>query len=131
MSLYTQLKEAYIQAMKDKNIPKKLILGVILGEIQNESLRGISVGDSEVEGILRKMEKSLLTINTEDSLAELEIIKPYLPQLMNEEKIRTVLEGFINKGMPKDMGVLMKNFNMLYKGKADNKIVSQLIKELL
>jgi len=126
-----QLAEAYIQAMKDKNIPKKLILGVILGEIQNESLRGISVGDSEVEGILRKMEKSLLTINTEDSLAELEIIKPYLPQLMNEEKIRTVLEGFISEGMPKDMGVLMKNFNMLYKGKADNKIVSQLIKELL
>jgi len=77
------------------------------------------------------MEKSLLTINTEDSLAELEIIKPYLPQLMNEEKIRTVLEGFISEGMPKDMGVLMKNFNMLYKGKADNKIVSQLIKELL
>jgi uncharacterized protein YqeY len=126
-----QLAEAYIQAMKDKNIPKKLILGVILGEIQNESLRGISVGDSEVEGILRKMEKSLLTINTEDSLAELEIIKPYLPQLMNEGKIRMVLEGFISEGMPKDMGVLMKNFNMLYKGKADNKIVSQLIKELL
>lgn len=126
-----QLAEAYIQAMKDKNIPKKLILGVILGEIQNESLRGISVGDSEVEGILRKMEKSLLTINTEDSLAELEIIKPYLPQLMNEGKIRMVLEGFISEGMPKDMGVLMKNFNMLYKGKADNKLVSEVIKSLI
>jgi uncharacterized protein YqeY len=29
------------------------------------------------------------------------------------------------------MGDLMKSFNLLYKGKADNKIVSQLIKKLL
>lgn len=131
MSLKAQIKEAYMQAMKDKDPVKKNLFGVILGEIQTEELRGISVGDSEVESILRKMIKSLLKIGNEESLLEIEIIEPYLPQLMDDSKIKTILEGFINDGTPKEIGILLKNFNILYNGKADNKVVSRIIKELI
>lgn len=126
-----QLKEAYIQAMKDKNILKKNLFGVILGEIQNQELRGIESTDENVLSVLKRMEKSLSQTNTEESLAELELIKPYLPQLMDKDSISKIISQFIIDGVPVNMGELMKAFNLLYKGKADNKIVSQVIKELI
>lgn len=126
-----QLAEAYIQAMKDKNIPKKLILGVILGEIQNQELRGIESTDENVLSVLKRMEKSLSQTNTEESLAELELIKPYLPQLMGKDIINRILSEMIENGVPKNMGELMKAFNLLYKGKADNKVVLEIIKSII
>jgi len=77
------------------------------------------------------MEKSLSQINTEESLTELELIKPYLPQLMDKDSIFKVISQFIVDGVPSNVGELMKAFNLLYKGKADNKLVSQVIKELI
>lgn len=50
---------------------------------------------------------------------------------MSEDKVREILTSLIDSGVSKNMGELMKNFNSQYKGKADNKIVSQVIKELL
>ena len=77
------------------------------------------------------MEKTLLQVNTPESQLEIECIKPFLPSLMSEDKVREILTNLIDSGVSKNMGELMKNFNSQYKGKADNKIVSQVIKELL
>jgi uncharacterized protein YqeY len=131
MTLKEQIKSSYIEAMKQKNILKKNLFGVLLGEIQNQELRGQVMDDENVLLILKKMEKSLSQINTPESRDEIELIKPYLPQLMDEDMVNTILSEMIENGVPKNMGDLMKSFNLLYKGKADNKIVSQLIKKLL
>lgn len=131
MTLKEQIKSSYIKAMKEKNTLKKNLFGVILGEVQNQELRGQVMDNENVLSILKKMEKSLSQINTPESKDEIELIKPYLPQLMNEEFIKRILEEMIANGVPRNMSELMKSFNLLYRGKADNKIVSQLIKELL
>jgi uncharacterized protein YqeY len=131
MNLQEQIKSSYIEAMKERNTLKKNLFGVILGEIQNQELRGQSSNDEMVLSILKKMEKSLIQTNTTESLQEVELIKPYLPQLMDRENIRRALISLINGGVPNNMGELMKAFNLLYKGKADNKIVSEIIRELL
>lgn len=128
--LKEKINQDFMVAFKAKDMNKKNFLGVIKGEIQNAELRGISPTDENVLNILKKMEKSLLQTNTPESLAELEYVKPYLPKMMERGEIKTILVRFNENGIS-DMGRMMGEFNKDYKGKADNKVVAEVIKEIL
>lgn len=130
MSLKEKINEDFILAFKAKEMEKKNFLSVLKGEIQNEESRNGGVTDESVMSILKKMEKSLKQTNTEESLKELEYIKPYLPTLMDESSIRSILESYKNDGVD-EMGKMMSAFNKEYKGKADNSLVSKIVKEIL
>jgi uncharacterized protein YqeY len=130
MSLREQINVEFMTAFKNKEMEKKNFLGVLKGEIQNEEGRGVSVTDEVVLSILKKMEKSLTQTNTDESLKELEYIKPYLPTLMDETLIRSIINSFKNTGID-NMGKMMGAFNKEYKGKADNTLVSKIVKEVL
>jgi uncharacterized protein YqeY len=130
MSLKEQINADFMAAFKAKEMEKKNFLGVVKGEIQNEAGRSGKEDDETVMGILKKIEKSLKQTNTAESLVELEYIKPYLPTLMDEVLIRSILESYKNTGI-EDMGKMMGAFNKEYKGKADNAVVSKIVKEVL
>jgi len=130
MSLKEQINADFMLAFKAKEMEKKNFLGVVKGEIQNEESRNGGVTDESVMVILKKMEKSLKQTNTEESLKELEYINPYLPQLMSEDAIREIVVNLIGSGI-NEMGKLMGAFNKEYKGKADNSLVSKIVKENL
>ena len=130
MTLKERINADFMLAFKNKDMPKKNFLGVIKGEIQTEEGRTGVATDEVVLGILKKMEKSLTQTNTPESLKELEYIKPYLPQLMSREQVVSLIKEMINNGHD-NMGKIMKQFNTEYSGKADNKIVSEVAKELL
>lgn len=130
MSLREQINAEFMLAFKNKEMEKKNFLGVLKGEIQNEEGRGVNVTDEVVISILKKMEKSLTQTNTDESLKELEYIKPYLPTLMDETLIRSIINSYKNTGM-NNVGQMMGSFNKEYKGKADNALVSKIVKEVL
>jgi uncharacterized protein YqeY len=130
MTLKEKINADFMSAFKNKETDKKNFLGVVKGEIQNEEGRSGEMTDEGVMNILRKMEKSLKQTNTPESLQELEYIKPYLPQLMGEEQIREIILGYKTNGL-NNVGQMMGEFNKNYKGLADNKLVSQVIKEIL
>ncbi len=130
MSLREQINAEFMTAFKNKEMDKKNFLGVVKGEIQNEEGRGVNVTDEVVISILKKMEKSLKQTNTSESLSELEYIKPYLPQLMDETLIRSIIESYKNTGIT-NVGQMMGTFNKEYSGKADNSLVSKIVKEVL
>lgn len=127
MTLLDKINSDYLQARKDNNIVVKNLLGVIKGEIQNEQLRG---GKVDVEAILKRMEKSLKQTNTPEALRELEVIKPYLPEEMSEGEIAIIIKSYKEQGLS-NMGQMMGKFNTEHKGKADNKLVSEVIKKIL
>lgn len=128
--LKEKISEDFMVAFKAKNMNKKNFLGVIKGEIQNAELRGISPTDENVLNILRKMEKSLMQTNTPESLAELEYVKPYLPAMMGKERIKEIILNYQSNGLT-NVGQMMGEFNKNFKGLADNKLVSEVIKEVL
>ena len=130
MTLKEQINADFMTAFKNKEMEKKNFLGVVKGEIQNEEGRTGIATDEVVLGILKKMEKSLTQTNTSESLKELEYIKPYLPALMSEEKIREIVMGYKLNGLLKP-GLMMGEFNKNFKGLADNKIVSKIVQEIL
>jgi uncharacterized protein YqeY len=130
MTLKERISADFIEAFKAKDMKKKTFLGILKGEIQNEEGRGVQATDENVLNVVKKMEKSLKTTNTAESLEELEYIKPYLPILMGEERIREILVNYKNNGLT-NIGQMMGEFNKTFKGMADNKMVSEIAKEIL
>lgn len=67
-------------------------------------------------------------------IEEVEVISRYLPQMMSEDEIRKVVKEVIAETgatSPAEMGKVMGAVTKKLAGKADNKIVSGLVKELL
>jgi uncharacterized protein YqeY len=132
MTLKEQISKDFMTAFKEgeSGRERKNFLGVIKGEIQTAEGRGTEPTDENVLSILKKVEKSLKQTNTEESKKELTFIEGYLPQMMSEEDIRKVVMTLVSGGAT-NIGQIMGQFNKNYKGKADNKIVSQVAKELV
>jgi uncharacterized protein YqeY len=130
MTLKERIYTDFMEAFKAKDFQRKNFLGILKGEIQNEEGRGTVATDAVVMSILKKMEKSLKLTNSEEALTELGFIEPYLPTMMAEEQIATVIKDLIAGGA-KNIGSIMGTFNKDYVGQADNAIVSRLAKEAL
>lgn len=65
---------------------------------------------------------------------EVAVIELFLPKMMSEEEIRVALKDIIasvGATSPAEMGKVMGAANKAFAGKADNKIVSVLVKEML
>jgi uncharacterized protein YqeY len=67
-------------------------------------------------------------------LEEIQVIEKYLPKQMSESEIREDVKKLIEQSgakSPQEMGKVMGLASKHFAGKADNRIVSQLVKELL
>ena len=129
MNLKEQINVDFIKAFKAKEMERKNFLGLLKSEIQNEEGRGTVTTDGTVLIILRKMEKALKLTNNSESLVELSYMEPYLPSLMTEEQIRTIVKTYKDAGLT-NAGQMMGLFSRDYKGLADNKLVSTIISEV-
>ena len=101
-------------------------------------------GDDELKILqkLVKQRKESLDIYNQQNRAdlakaeqeELDVIEKFLPAQMSEEDIRVVLQQIISglgASSPAEMGKVMGVASKQLAGKADNKLVSQLVKQLL
>ena len=87
----------------------------------------------------RKESIDIYTKQGRDDLAKTEqeevaVIDLFLPKMMSEEEIRVALKDIIasvGATSPAEMGKVMGAANKAFAGKADNKIVSVLVKEML
>ncbi|MEE0926803.1 MAG: GatB/YqeY domain-containing protein [Bacteroidales bacterium] len=70
----------------------------------------------------------------EDEAFQQAVIEAYLPEQMSEEEIRTTLQNIVSEtgaSSVKDMGKVMGAAQKAFAGRADNKVVSTIVKELL
>lgn len=66
--------------------------------------------------------------------AELEVIQEFLPQPLSEAELTSLIQDTITKlgaQGPQDMGKVMKELKERVTGRADGKVVSQKVRELL
>ncbi|MFM2135785.1 MAG: hypothetical protein RL021_1185 [Bacteroidota bacterium] len=67
-------------------------------------------------------------------LEEIAVIEKYLPKMMSEDEIAVVVQEAIRQtgaSTPQEMGKVMGLVTKQLAGKADNKLVSQLVKQFL
>lgn len=70
----------------------------------------------------------------EEEMFQVGVIEAYLPKQMSEDEVREALKAIIsdlNVSSAKEMGKVMGVAQKQFAGAADNKIVSQIVKELL
>ena len=137
----------YKQAMKNKDTLKSSALSFLRAEMINLAFakKKKNLDDSEVIAVIRKQVKAhqesieQFTQGRRQDLAdkearELEILKAYLPLELEPNEIKKIIEEAITTTSAqdlKDMGKVMKEVSAKIAGKADAKIVSDLVKARL
>ena len=137
------IKKAMIAREKDKLAALRAVKAAFIVEMAKDG--SDSVPDDEVGKIIAKLvkqRKESASIFSEqgrddlvkDEIIQLEYLEVYLPEQMGEEEVRKVVEEIISQvgasspsDMGKCMGILIRKLN----GKADGKLISQLVKEQL
>ncbi len=148
MSLKTQIDNDIKTAMLAKNKDELTALRSIKSMILLAETEKGGSGDlaQDIEGKLlmkaakqRKESADIFQKEGRDDLAkkellEYEVISRYLPKQLTEEEISTELKKIIEqvgaKG-PQDMGKVMGTATKQLAGKADGKVISELVKKLL
>jgi len=131
MTLNDKINSDFLAAFKARETDKKTLLGVIRGEIQNKAPNPT---DENVLAILKATRKSLeQSFEAGDAKAGIELgfIEGYFPKLMSEDEIRSIVKKIIESSGETNIGKVMGVFNKEYSGKADNKIVSEIVKQEL
>jgi len=130
-------------AMRAKNKPLLAIIRMMLAEFKRIEIdERIELDDTRVLSVLDKMSKQRKDSLTQyleanrDDLAdieqqELEVIKTYLPQPLNEEQIATILDQAISQCKAEsmaDMAQLMAIIKPQVQGRADMGLISKRVK---
>ncbi len=138
------LQKDMIAAMKAKDKPRKEAISALVSAVKKA---GIDAGcrddipDSMVDQVILKEQKTakeqLDTCPAErtDLKAEYQfrydVISEYAPQLMSAEEVKAFLEEkFADLLAGKNKGMIMKNVMPELKGKADGKVINQVVAEL-
>jgi len=149
MSLEHLINQDLKEAMFAKDRQKLAALRAIKAALLLEKTGG-SVGDTEIPESVElkllqkqvKQRRDTAKIYREQNRPELAkeeeyqaaIIEKYLPEQMSEEEVKVVVEKVIadtGASSMKDMGRVMGMVSKQLAGKADNKTVSVLVKQLL
>ncbi|MCT8389711.1 GatB/YqeY domain-containing protein [Leuconostoc holzapfelii] len=146
MSLLETLNADMKQAMKDKNKEALSVIRMVKATVMNEQIslghdltteEELTVLSREVkqrQESLAEFEKGGREDLASGIRAELVILAPYLPKQLTEAEVATIVASAIEQTgatTPKDMGKVMGIVTPQVKGKADGKVVANLVKAAL
>lgn len=146
MSIKEQLQHDMAVAMREGNKTRKDALRLLLAAIKQTEIDGrITLDDAGVQGVLTKQAKQRRESIADYEKAgradlvageqlELTIIESYLPRLMSREEIRALASAAIAETDVTDtkgMGQVMSRLMPQVKGKADGRLVNDVVRELL
>ena len=146
MSLKEELLQDLKEAMKNKDTVRKNTVQLIRsGVLQIEKDKQIELDNEGVLDVianeLKKRRDSMpdfVKSGRQDLIDELnkeiDVLLSYLPKQLTESEIKEIVEQAVKESgasSMKDMGKVMKCVAPKVKGRADNKIVSTLVKQML
>ena len=148
MSLQSKVMEALKEAMKAKDTValeslRAIKSAILLAKTEAGAAEELSEADElKLLQKLVKQRKDSATLYTqqgrndlaEPELAQMAVIEKFLPAQLSEAEVETALRGIINQvgaTTPKDMGKVMGVATKQLAGKADGKLISEIVKRLL
>lgn len=146
MTMKEQMLDDLKTAMREKDVLRKDMLQILRAAIlQVEKDQQITLADSEIAVILSKEYKKRVELLSEfadsgrtdildKNRAEMGIIEAYLPKQLSESEIEDLVRQVIGQTGAvsiRDLGQVMKVLTPEVKGRADGKLVNQIVKRLL
>lgn len=140
--ILVKLKEDLKQAMKDKDTIKKGVLQLVITAINNAAK--VKKADLEESEMLALIQKELKQTNealemfkkgnrddlVKESEIKVQILNSYLPKQMDETEIESVIRKALAENTISNKGELMKIIMPIFKGKADGKLVNQVVSKI-
>ena len=146
MNLKQQLQDDLKTAMRSRDARRKSALRMVLSAIQyvevgateelsnEDTLVILSKEVRRREDALKMMQDAGRTDLAEEEVAELKILKAYLPQQLSVNEITELAETIIQQvgaTSVSDLGSVMRHLMPQVKGKADGRTVNQVVRDLL
>jgi len=146
MNLEERLVEEMKLAMKASDKLRLSTIRMIRSALKNKEIELRKRLEDEdvvkaIQGMVRKGEESVEQFQAggrmdlvEKEKKEIEILKSFLPQLLSQEEIVKIIDQSIQEtqaSSPKDIGKVRKSIMPKIGGKADGRLVNQLVKEKL
>jgi uncharacterized protein len=146
MSLEERLVDEMKQAMKSNDKVRLSTIRMIRSAVKYKEIDlRKKLDDDEIlrviQGMARKSEESIEQFKAggrmdlvEKETKEIEILKSYLPQALSREDVVRIIDESIQETQAsslKDLGKVMKSVMPKLTGKADGKLINQLVKERL
>lgn len=139
-----QLQKDMIAAMKAKDKPRKEAISSLVSAVKKAAIDAGCRDDIKEDLVDQVILKELKTVKEqidtcpaerEDLKAEYQfrydVIQEYAPSLMSEEEIKNfIMEKFADIVAQKNKGMIMKNVMPQLKGKADGKLINQVVAKL-
>ncbi len=154
MELKTKIQQNLNSALKEKKELEVSVLRQILAAVLNKEKEkrfkskkeeDVSLTEEEITDVVsseaKKRREAIVEFAkgkrqdlVEKEKKELEILEKYLPEQLSEEEIRKLVKEAIESAGAKeikDMGKVMAELMPKTKGRADNSLVSRIVRELL
>jgi len=137
-----RLRAAMNEARKSRDPARTLLLSTILADLKNRELelnhppsddeaaevlrRGVKRRRESVEMYVKGARQDLADVE----LAQIKILEEFLPAAVPPEEIRAAVKAAIAAGA-KDLGQVMGQVMPQFKGRADGKVINQIVREEL
>ncbi|MSR94511.1 GatB/YqeY domain-containing protein [Clostridiaceae bacterium 68-1-5] len=147
MSKIEEVRQDMIRAMKAGDKETKETLSLLLSALKNKAIdkRGDLTPEEEVQVILKeiKQTKETLELTPPDRTAILEectnrlaVLNEYAPKMMDVEEIQAEITAVLTEldlsaPTAKQKGMIMKSLMPRVKGKADGKLVNEVLASFL
>jgi len=140
--LASTLRAALNAARKAQDKERTLVLGTIIANLKNREIElRRPATDNEVTEVLRKGIKirrealeQYTTAARQDladtEAAQIRVLEEFLPPAVDPEEIRAAVRNAIGGGA-RDIGKVMAQVLPKYKGRADGKLINQIVREEL
>jgi len=142
MTLPERLRAAMNEARKNRDQPRTLLLSTILADLKNREFElQHAPSDDEAADVLRRGIKrrreaaeQYASVGRRDraeaELGEVKALEAFLPAAVDPDEIRRAVREVIAGGT-KDLGKVMGQVMPRFKGRADGKLVNQIVREEL
>ena len=146
MDLQSQLMADHKVAMRERDDVRKGVIRMVLAALKNARVdKNADLTEEEMLAVLAKevrQRRDSLSEYTkagrDDLVAEeqaaLGILEVYMPQMLSEDEIADVAReviGELGATGPKQMGQVMREMMSRVKGRADGRLVNQVVRQLL
>lgn len=138
------LQKDMIAAMKAKDKERKDAISSVISAVKKVAIDEGCRDDIKEELVDRVILKELKTVKEqidscpadrtdliEEYQARYDVISEYAPKLLSAEEVKAlILEQFAEVVASKNKGMIMKNIMPVLKGKADGKVINEVVGEL-
>ncbi len=143
MSKMEDVRKAMVEAMKAKDKDRKDTLSMLLAAMKNKAIdkRADLTEEEEIQVVLKEIKQTKESLEltpadrtelVEDYKNRLAVLEEFAPKMMDADEIKAIITGVladlgIDAPTGKDKGRIMKELMPKVKGKADGKLVNELL----